>query len=73
MPELRITVPLSREEFVALRTRASAELRQPRDQARHILRAALLTDPPDPPRNESRECANVSQDMAGAFPLSKAA
>lgn len=49
MTELRITVPLSREEFIALRSRASAELRQPREQARYMLRAALLHDPPDPP------------------------
>jgi plasmid stability protein len=69
MPELRITVPLSREEFVALRTRASAELRQPRDQARHILRAALLTDPPYPPslRNESKEAPKFHETGGASF------
>jgi plasmid stability protein len=38
----RITVPLSKEEFFALRNSAANQYRHPRDQARHILRMALL-------------------------------
>ena len=37
----RITVPLSRSEFVALRDMAGSEYRHPREQARYLLRAAL--------------------------------
>jgi hypothetical protein len=68
MAELRITVPLSREEFVALRERASAELRQPREQARHILRVALLTNSPSPPEQRS-EGSTVRPNNCGASPL----
>ncbi|CAN5772196.1 hypothetical protein BH10CHL1_BH10CHL1_24360 [soil metagenome] len=38
----RITVPLSREEFEALRDSAQLDYRHPRDQARHLLRSLLL-------------------------------
>lgn len=38
----RITVPLSRDEFIALRAKAEVAYRHPRDQARFILRNALL-------------------------------
>lgn len=38
----RITVPLSHDEFCALRERAEIEYRHPREQARYILRAVLL-------------------------------
>ncbi len=41
MNELRITVPLSRDEFIALRELASVQLRLPRDQARYLLRLGL--------------------------------
>lgn len=61
----RVTVPLSQEEFAALSKSAQRELRPIRDHARYLLRGLLA----DPPRNEARECANVSQDMAGASPL----
>ena len=44
----RISVPLSRDEYAALFGAAEREYRHPRDQARAILRAALLRDPPDP-------------------------
>ena len=37
----RITVPLSKDEFVALRDKAMSEYRHPREQARYLLRAAL--------------------------------
>ncbi len=37
----RITVPLSKDEFVALRDTAGSEYRHPRDHARFLLRAAL--------------------------------
>jgi hypothetical protein len=37
----RITIPLSPDEVAALRKRAAQELRDPRDQARYMVRAAL--------------------------------
>jgi hypothetical protein len=37
----RIIVPLSKEELDSLRQLAKQELRDPRDQVRHILRLAL--------------------------------
>jgi hypothetical protein len=37
----RVTVPLTEDECNALRTMANAELRDPREQARYLLRAAL--------------------------------
>ena len=40
----RITVTLSKNEWDALRTRASAEYRNPRDEARYLLRNILLTE-----------------------------
>ena len=42
----RITVPLGRDEFNALRENADKEYRHPREQARYLLRVALgLTEP----------------------------
>jgi hypothetical protein len=38
----KIYVPLSRDEFMALRESAQHELRDPRDQARYMLRSMLL-------------------------------
>ena len=37
----RVTIPLTEEECEALRAAANAELRDPRDQARYLLRQAL--------------------------------
>jgi len=37
----RVSVPLSLEEFVALRDTANKECRHPQEQARYMLRAAL--------------------------------
>jgi len=42
----RITVPLSKDEFNALREISDREYRHPRDQARHLLRCALGLDSP---------------------------
>jgi hypothetical protein len=67
MAELRISVPLTREEFIALKKRASAELRQPRDQARYMLRVALLHDPPDQLRNESKEAPKFAETGGASF------
>ena len=69
-----ITLHLSPQERAALLSMAIQDIRPPNDQLRYLLvneakRRGLLADPPDPPRNESRECANVSLDMAGASPL----
>jgi len=38
----RITVPLGREEFDALRESAKQDYRHPREQARYLLRKLLL-------------------------------
>lgn len=38
----RITVPLSQDEFIALAQAAQCDLRHPRDQARFLLRSALM-------------------------------
>lgn len=40
----RITIPLSADEFFALRNIAEKDYRHPRDQARFILRSVLLSD-----------------------------
>ena len=40
----RITVPLGKDEFHALRVASDREYRHPRDQARHLLRCALGLD-----------------------------
>ena len=37
----RISVPLGRDEFIALRESATGSYRHPRDQARYLLRLAL--------------------------------
>ena len=50
----RITVPLSRDEFEALRDNAVRDYRNPRDQARFILRKAL-----------GLECGEVKLTSAG--------
>jgi len=45
-----INVPLEQTELEALVATARLELRHPRDQARYLLRRALLGEqPPDPP------------------------
>lgn len=41
----RITVPLSRDEFEALRNSAFRDYRHPREQARYLLRCLLLGEP----------------------------
>ena len=41
MSNTRITIPLEQRERAALMQLAEAELRTPRDQARHILRCEL--------------------------------
>lgn len=46
----RITVSLSRAELEALIRNAQRDYRHPRDQARYLLRRALMGEqPPDPP------------------------
>jgi hypothetical protein len=50
-PYTRITVPLSREEFIALSKAAQGELRHPRDHARFILRSFLLCEQSDQATN----------------------
>lgn len=41
VPQTKISVPLTHDEFTALSSAATRELRAPRDQARFILRQAL--------------------------------
>ena len=59
----RITVPLGKEEFNALREISDREYRHPRDQARHLLRCALglVTDP------NKHESAGATLAGDGAF------
>lgn len=62
----RITVPLSRDEFVALRDTAGSEYRHPRDHARYLLRQALgLTSEDDQPQ-QMHNRTGVRQDIASA-------
>lgn len=44
---IRIQVPLGSDEYAALLKAAKSEYRHPRDQARAILRVALLGNQPD--------------------------
>lgn len=64
--QYRVTVPLSKSEFVALSKSAQRELRPIRDQARYMLRNALLTDSPDPPTT-NEGYANVSEAAGAPF------
>ncbi|MBX2997779.1 MAG: hypothetical protein KF893_04660 [Caldilineaceae bacterium] len=58
----RITVPLAKDEFDALREKASKDYRHPREQARYLLRAALgLTD-----YQENKDAASAVQ-AGGVF------
>lgn len=41
----RITVPLSRQEWEALRNVSQQEYRHPREQARYLLRRVLFGEP----------------------------
>ncbi len=54
----RISVPLTEDEREALRTMANAELRDPRDHARYLLREALgLTGDTVQPRPNANRVA----------------
>ena len=64
----RLTLVLDPIEMAALKQAARQELRKPRDQVRHILRAALLHDPPDGQSQRNGESAVLVQ-SAGAAPL----
>ena len=67
----RLTLVLPQTEMQALRAAARAELRKPRDQARAILRAALLGGRAGPPLGENEiEGSAVVVQSAGAAPLS---
>lgn len=44
LPDTRISIPLSNDEFAALTRLAVREMRDPRDQARYLLRSALLSN-----------------------------
>ncbi|RIK26716.1 MAG: hypothetical protein DCC55_39825 [Chloroflexi bacterium] len=58
----RITVPLSKQEWEALRNQAQHEYRHPREQARYLIRCALLGDTVPTKDNTG---AKVSQASAG--------
>ncbi len=67
MNDMRITVPLSRDEFIALRELASVQLRLPRDQARYLVRLGLgLAGATNEPNNHNRAVAAYQSD-AGAI------
>lgn len=53
----RMVVTLSKEEFYALKKSAKKEYRNPRDQARYLLRSALLNSL----ENENSQSATNSQ------------
>lgn len=59
----RITVPLSRKEFEALRDTARNEYRHPREQARYLLRSILLGE--HRPENANR-AVDVLADVSAA-------
>jgi hypothetical protein len=61
---VRIAVPLSQEEFLALRQCAEYEYRHPREQARYLLRAALLGNVS--PTNDNTGALIVTDNRAGA-------
>ena len=66
----RVIVHLSPTELEALRHLGAIEVRPPDDQLRYLLvneakRRGLLTDPPDPPRNE--RCAAIDQATGAPF------
>jgi hypothetical protein len=62
----RLTLVLDPAEMAALRKAARQDLRKPRDQVRHILRVALLADPPDPPK-KNEGCTAVIEAIGTPF------
>ena len=63
----RVTVPLSKQEFVALSLAAQGDYRNPRDQARYMLRAALgLHDDPVEYQEMHNGGASLSQGTRAA-------
>lgn len=65
-----INVPLELPELEALVAAARLELRHPRDQARYLLRRALLGDPPPdpPPTAKKKNGAQVCETHGAALP-----
>lgn len=63
-----INVPLEKSELEALIATARLELRHPRDQARYLLRRALMGEqPPDlPPAPMASGAVSIRQDTHGA-------
>lgn len=61
----RITVPLSKEEFEALRTAAQTDYRHPREQARYLLRIILLGE--QEPENSKTASVKVRTTTTGSF------
>ena len=55
----RITVPLGKDEFFALRENADREYRHPREQARYLLRLALGLDNPNKHETADRPLTGV--------------
>lgn len=70
MSTSRITVSLSRAELEALIRDAQRDFRHPRDQARYLLRRALLGDPPPdpPPTAKKKNGAQVYETTGAALP-----
>lgn len=61
----RITVPLSKQEFEALYQSARTDYRHPREQARYILRLALLGEQTQESKNPS--AATLPERTANGF------
>ena len=66
----RITVPLSKQEFEALYQSARTDYRHPREQARYILRLALLGEQSQESRNPLADSI-VQRETANGFAVSQ--
>lgn len=61
----RITVPLSKQEWETLQISAAQEYRHPREQARYLIRCALLGDAMPTNNNTGAESAKILAGVAG--------
>lgn len=64
----RITVPLSRDEFEALRDNAIKEYRHPRDHARFLLRQVLLGNSLEKGKTAGVEFGDPTRGFVGVNP-----
>lgn len=62
----RLTILVNDDEFVRLVQLANRELRHPREQARYILRRALLGESPPVPTNKNTGAVKVCETATAA-------